>query len=272
MKHFGAVFVFFSIIITLNLAQASAPTSTLPIVRATFDESIPREAREMGFRTSHELHAYFDIQEVTVTENTRPFSAEELAFTDFAIANTLTAPPLDESIGGLITNLATDLGDIKKWVTLGLKLWEVVKNNQPVVSVTTQTVSVLPEARPDWRTMETWKGPQAKSYTIAATNLYGVKVISHTYTIAFHYGGSQNGRGQFLANATIIPTAVDVSWGFTLNSNVKVGEALNTGTTQNPVPGIDLGLEWSMSSMLKKTQGVDQFYVRGDGTTAHVNR
>lgn len=231
-------------------------------------------ARALGFRSLDELSSYFEISEISVVENKRGFTADELRLTGFELlngtANTVMYSAASPSIGELISSLAGDIGDIKSWVTLGTKIWDVIKNNQPVVTVQTQTVSVLPLAFSDWRLMETWKGPMAKSYTISAKNLYGKTVISHTYTVAFYHGGSSEGRGQFLANATILPTDVDVSWGFTLNSNVKVGEPLNTGTKQDPVPGVDLGLEWSMSSVLKKTQGVDQFFVRGDGTTSHV--
>lgn len=231
---------------------------------------ISEEFREMGFRNSDELFSYFEIYDISVVENGKTFSPEELALTGLEISEVANSKPLDGSIVGAITDLTANLGNVKAWVTLGLKLWDVIKDNQPVMNVSTQTVSVLPEARPDWRSMEAWKGPQAKSYTIMAKNLYGVTVISHTYTVAFHYGGSAAGHGQFLANATIIPTAVDVSWGFTLNSNVKVGEPLNTGSSANPIPGVDLALEWTMSSMLKKTKGTDQFYVRGDGRVSHV--
>ncbi len=267
MKH---VFQTVTKLTLLGALVALTPVFSQAQDSSEANSKVSEQMRAMGFRDSHELFSYFEIFDITVTENGKPFSPEELALTGIEISNAANSKPLDGSIVGAITNLAADIGDVKAWVTLGLKLWEVVKNNQPVMNVTTQTVSVLPESRPDWRAMESWKGPQAKSYTIAAKNLYGLTVISHTYTVAFHYGGSSAGRGQFLANATIIPTNVDVSWGFTLDSNVKVGEPLNTGSSTNPVPGIDLGLEWTMSSMLKKTKGTDQFYVRGDGSVSHV--
>ncbi|MBN8541518.1 MAG: hypothetical protein J0L82_14085 [Deltaproteobacteria bacterium] len=239
-------------------------------------EDVPEDAKKIGIRNQTELKSYLEISEITVTEDARSFSSSELLATEWLIANGTANDPVppSESTGGLgnvITDLMGDLGDVKKWVTLGRKIWEIIRNNQPVVNVKTQTVSVLPLSIPNWTEMETWKGPQAKSYTVAAKNLYGMTVISHTYTVAFHHGGSIGGRGKFLANATIIPTGVNVAWGFTLNSNVNVGQPLNTGTTQDPIPGLDLGLEWSMSSMLKKSQGTDQFYVRGDGTSTHVN-
>lgn len=244
-------------------------------------EDVPEDAKRIGIRNQTELNSYLQITEVTVTEDAKSFSSSELLATEWLIANGTANDPLGtdlvtptESTGGLgnaITDLFTDLGDVKKWVTLGQKLWDVIRNNQPVVNVKTQTVSVLPLSKPSWTEMETWKGPAAKSYTVAAKNLYGMTVISHTYTVAFHHGGSLGGRGKFLANATIIPTNINVSWGFTLNSKVNVGQPLNTGTSLDPVPGLDLGLEWSMSSVLKKSQGTDQFYVRGDGTSTHVN-
>jgi hypothetical protein len=239
-------------------------------------EDVPEDARKIGIRNQTELNSYLEISEVTLTEDARSFSSSELIATDWLLANgtanePVAAPETTIGLGNVITDLLGDLGDVKKWVTLGQKIWDVIRNNQPVVNVKTQTVSVLPLSKPNWTEMETWKGPAAKSYTVAAKNLYGITVISHTYTVAFHHGGSLGGRGKFLANATIIPTNVNVSWGFTLNSKVNVGQPLNTGTALDPVPGIDLGLEWSMSSMLKKSQGTDQFYVRGDGTSTHVN-
>jgi hypothetical protein len=264
----------FAALLTLVLATFSIHSFAEPVNIPI--EDVPEDARKIGIRNQTELNSYLEISEITVTEDVRSFSSSELLATDWLIANgtanePIPAPESTPGLGNVITDLLGDLGDVKKWVTLGQKIWEVIRNNQPVVNVKTQTVSVLPLSKPNWTEMETWKGPQAKSYTVAAKNLYGMTVISHTYTVAFHYGGSLAGRGKFLANATIIPTNVNVSWGFTLNSNVNVGQPLNTGTALDPVPGIDLGLEWSMSSMLKKSQGTDQFYVRGDGTSSHVN-
>lgn len=269
----------------VSSAEANSDAETPEGLAEWLWHSNQSEAERLGLRNSHELKNYLTIGEITSSEDLKIFSVDELSMTDWILENSTNSPPLSgtsttsdspsnspsDSLGDALTDLAGDLGDIKRWITVGQKLWDVIRNNQPVINVKTQSVSVLPDVSPAWTEMETWRGPMAKSYTIAAKNLYGATVISHTYTVAFHYGGSLNGRGQFLANATIIPTNVDVSWGFTLNSQVNVGQPLNTGTRANPVPGVDLGLEWSMSSILKKTQGIDQFHVRGDGTSTHVN-
>lgn len=285
MSRFLSGLSSFSAVIALSAALFVSPAQAEPPSESEISEWLwsnnKTEAERLGLRNSFELKNYLTIGEVTSSEDLKIFTSDELSATDWLLENSTNSPTLSATgtladtptgtLGDALTDLAGDLGDIKRWITVGQKLWEVIRNNQPVVNVKTQSVSVLPDFAPAWNEMETWRGPMAKSYTIAAKNLYGVTVISHTYTVAFHYGGSLEGRGQFLANATIIPTNVDVSWGFTLNSQVNVGQPLNTGTRANPVPGVDLGLEWSMSSVLKKSQGVDQFHVRGDGTSTHVN-
>lgn len=243
-------------------------TAEIPI------EDVPDAAKKIGIRNQTELTNYLEIKEIITTEDTKSLSQSELLATEWLIKNGTANEALPGPVNpasGIMEDLLLDLGDVKTWIRLGQKLWEVIRNNQPVINVKTQTISILPQAKPNWSDMETWKGPIAKSYTIAAKNLYGMTVISHTYTVAFHYGGSVAGHGQFLANATIIPSSVNITWGFTLNSQVNVGEPLNTGTRLDPIPGVDLSLEWSMSSMLKKSQGVDQFFVRGDGASTHVN-
>jgi hypothetical protein len=278
MDRYFSNLTYFSAVLLISISATATPHDIMKSYESDTAERLwfqnQREAERLGLRNVHELKSYLTISEFSSTEDLKIFSEDELTNTDWLLENSTNSAVLSspaDGLGDALTNLGGDLGDIKRWMTVGQKIWEVVRNNQPVINVKTQSISVLPDVSPNWTEMETWRGPMAKSYTISAKNLYGATVISHTYTVAFHYGGSLYGRGQFLANATIIPTNVSVSWGFTLNSQVNTGQPLNTGTRANPIPGVDLGLEWSMSSVLKKTQGVDQFHVRGDGTSTHVN-
>lgn len=234
---------------------------------AEFLEAV-QTLRASGLITDQELERQFVINEITVHESQRPITRRELTANGVSIdlPSANNAGDLADTISGLNID---DLGDIKTWVTLGAKLWKLVEANVPVTNVQTQTVSILP-AGLQWTDMESWQGPFAKSYTITAKNLYGMTVISQTYTVAYNYGGSVKGKGQFLANATIIPTAVEVMWGFKLASELAVGTTLNTGTFENPVPGVDLTVKWKMDSILKHLEGRDQFFVRGDGSNKHV--
>lgn len=265
----------FFAVLTAFLAGVAAPSALAAAeLNTASDDQLDLEwqLRDLGFRDAEELSQYFTIGEIEVLYDGKPANRAQLEARGVLPSVQMTTQEnspdggLFEALGGL----AADLGDVKKWVTLGEKLWELIRNNQPVANVTTQTVSILPRDKPDWSEMETWKGPAAQTYTIQAKNLYGATVVSHTYTVAFNYGGSFRGHGKFLANATIIPTNVDVSWGFKLASSVEVGTPVNTGTLESPVPGVDLQLKWQMDSILKHLEGRNQFFVRGDGSVTHT--
>lgn len=222
--------------------------------------------KEYGFSSETEMKNYFTITNVSV--KVAEGEASE------APQNTPKTQP-SESAGDLIKDIGgifMGQDQLATWVSLGLRVWNLVKDNRPIASVSTQRVAVIPASVQSWNEMENWKGPAVKTYTVEAVNGYGVAVISHTYTVAMNYGGSFNGAGQYIMNATIIPTNVDVMWGgFELNSEVEVGNALNTATKDNPVPALDLQLKWQMRSILSHLQGNDAFYISGDGKINFVN-
>lgn len=222
------------------------------------------ELKKYGFGSKAEFANHMTVTEMTIEEVPADIEAE----TRFFEAN---VNPFDivEEVGGV----ALDPSSITAWVTLGKKIWDIVVANKPVVNVETQKVSVLPQAQTDWRKMSNWSPrPFAKTYVLEAKNAYGARVIKHAYTVAFNYGGKYNGRGAFLANATIIPSQVEVAWGYKLNSKVVVGEAVNTGDLDNPVPGVNLELQYSIDTVIKHASGRDNFFVRGNGGVERLTR
>lgn len=242
----------------LGSVQASAGNAS------THELTLSRFA-DFGFNSRADMINYFTIRDVRVhTDFSGRLTAKQLAQLSRAAA--AAKSQLQESpLPGL-----PDWADINTWITLGQKVWQVIVDNKPVANVSTQRVSVLPMAQQDWAQMESWQGPAVKSFTIEAKNLYGATVMSHRYTVAFNYGGKYNGTGNFLANATIIPTEVSVSWGFTLNSQVEVGTVLNVATKANPTAAVDMQVAWKMDSVLKHFEGRETFFVRGDGSLMYV--
>ena len=169
-----------------------------------------------------------------------------------------------------IGRVIADPTGVSAWIALGEKLWQVVVANKPVANVSSQRVSVLPVAQQDWAQMETWKGPALHTFAVNARNVLGATVISQSYTVAYNFGGSYEGKGQYLANVTVIPAKIDVSWGFTLNSSVEVGSVINTGTKDSPIPALTLELKWSVDSILKHKEGRDSFFIKGDGSSVQM--
>jgi hypothetical protein len=249
------------------LALGTAQANTFENNHAAYD------FQAFGFSSAAEMDAYFTISDVEIVQ----VEADPAAIPRYVLPkhinnyNDASKTAADIIKPSDIVDVYKDPASAESWVVLGLKVWQVIANNKPVVSVTSQRVSVLPMSQPDWTQMSYWKAPVAHTYKIAAKNLFGMTVMSNVYTIAYNYGGTHNGKGAFLANATVIPTRVTVSSGFTLNSDVEVGQAVNMGGADSPVAGLEIQLRWKMASMIKHVEGANSFFISGDGKFTGVN-
>jgi hypothetical protein len=65
----------------------------------------------------------------------------------------------------------------------------------------------------------------------------------------------------------VIPTRVDVGWGyrFSMNASVPDSTITNVGTSANPVAAMQLTLSWKISTVIKDSNGTSVYYVQGDG-------
>ena len=176
------------------------------------------------------------------------------------------------STGNPVIDILLNPSIVDSWVTVGLKVWALIASNRPVANVSTQRIAVVPSAQVDWSQMENWKGPAAHTYTIKRKNGYGMTVMENTYTIAYNYGGQVNGQGAFLANATVIPTNINVIFGFTLNADAQAGNPVNVASKESPVAGVEIQVRYKVSSLVNHNEGVDAFFLKGDGTMTHINQ
>ncbi len=182
-----------------------------------------------------------------------------------------TSPSITGDIGSII-GAALGPSGISAWVTIGQKIWDIIVANKPSAVVQTSRVSVLPVVQADWAKMDSWQGPMTKTYTIQAINGFGTAIASHTYTISFNFNGELNGAGHYISNATIIPSKINVGWGYALNSKVEFSDAVNTGTAASPLPGLSIQLDWSIDNVFRHAEGVENYFIKGDGSVARVNQ
>lgn len=147
------------------------------------------------------------------------------------------------------------------------KMWQVVKDNQPVVKIDTDRfATALPVvAQKNWNTVEGWQPERNATVTTVYTNLYGMEVIRLEYQIKLIYGGHVKGKGLYIASAKIIPTEVSVAWGYTLNVVASAPLVLNARTAQDPLAVIYLNLNYVVSTIIKNDSVTDTYQVQGDG-------
>jgi len=152
-------------------------------------------------------------------------------------------------------------------INIASKVWKIVVDNAPQVNIDTKYAVAYPQGITSASQLEKWTKPLSYVYGFSAKNLYGVKTIDVEYKAIYTYGGSYKGKGRFLTAVTIIPTKVNVSWGyrFAMTASVPDSTITNVGTNTNPVAAMQLKLLWKISTALKESDGASVYYMQGDG-------
>lgn len=168
----------------------------------------------------------------------------------------------------------TDLAEIG-WsdiINIGQKLWAIVEANKPVVNVHGAPVaSALPRGLTCWNELDGWQAPKIQSYDVTYKNGFGMEVVKFRFRLQYTYGGGRSGKGKYLANVTVAPAEISVMWGYTFNADVEVLQAVNLGTSDNPVAGLELNLKWGVKTVMKQSDNSFHFFVQGDGVSQAVN-
>lgn len=156
-------------------------------------------------------------------------------------------------------------------VNLGEKVWAIIERGRPVIHNEVQSASAMPKGTKAWNQLAGWQPSKSASYRIKYKNAYGMKVVDFAYRVMFTYGGSYKGQGRYVTGATIIPADLYVAWGFKFNSNVTIPTVVNTGTEQYPVGGIQMNVNWDVSTVINHHQQTSSFFVDGNGLLKAMN-
>lgn len=150
-------------------------------------------------------------------------------------------------------------------VAIGRQFWDIIVANKPVLETETPMVHAVPKGLNCWTDLEGWKAPIARSYEVVYENKLGMEVVKFRFRLQFSYGGSHKGRGRYLANVTVLPAEVNVSWGYKFNAKLDVAQALNMGTKADPIAELEMNLHWNVSTWIKESENSVHFSVDGNG-------
>lgn len=180
---------------------------------------------------------------------------------------------LDQAVNAAIETPSEDPTDpideidviLDKIIAIGDKIWKIIEKNKPVVNQKYQAVSMVPEGVKKWQQLEGWQMPKTKVFSMVYKNGFGGKVVEFSYRVVFSYGGSVNGKGQYLSRIEIEPALLNVAWGYKFNANGEVVNPMNAGTKKDPIAATELRMNWAVNTVMKHSEESTRFYVRGDG-------
>lgn len=213
--------------------------------------------------------AYFEIKDVKVTDVTAkypqmsPLSQPGLA-EDCAASGPLTiryssdVPTLDVNPLNQVELIVDQI------INIGKKIFAVVQAGKPVVNMKLDTANALPKGLTCWSDLTGWNMPESKVYQVDYKNGFGMNVVSFAYRVTYTAGGSANGVGQYITNATFQPANVNVAWGFQLDAEAAIPSVFNTGSKESPVAGMQMNMAWKVTSPVKENQMTDSYFVSGE--------
>lgn len=208
------------------------------------------------------------VTEVPVEKTYQPLTANAIAMgaeecRSLRLASTTEG--VADSLESLVNPLKETEVILDQLINIGKKVLKVVEAGKPQVRFNSQLATALPEGSKCWLQLENWQVPEAKAYRIEYKNLYGMTVVDFTYRITYLYGGGVEGLGKYIGYAKIEKQNLDVKWGWTFEANATVPTIFNLGTRANPVAGMNMLLEWKVSTMLNENIQTNEYFIGGNG-------
>jgi len=219
---------------------------------------------------------YFQISKVTVREVTEQFPQKitiagkahmsEDCNTPSALKIAGTPTKLDQAVSPLaVVEVFVD-----QIINIGKKIWAIVDAGRPVANIQLDVANALPRGVSCWSDLSGWQVPQSKVYNVQYENAFGMVVVDYSYRVTYTAGGSVDGVGKYLTNATFQPANVEVAWGFDFAANAQVPSVFNMATKQNPVAGMQMNMKWAVKSPLNHAESTETFFVSGKNELKHM--
>jgi len=203
------------------------------------------------------LRDYHEVQEVSMVEDVP--TAQELASDLFDLSQSDQNVP---SISGAI--------DWNSMYFIGQKIVEILKANASVVNIKRDAVSVVPAGLQSWQQLAGWNAPATKVFLFKVTNRLGMDVVNMRLKVSGNWGGNYMGRGQYLANVIVVPTAIQTAVAWNLDLWTENREPVNSGSMQAPRAGLGFDIRYKVSSLLTQLNGSQDYFVTGDGKIQEI--
>jgi len=159
--------------------------------------------------------------------------------------------------------------DYGKIIEIGFKVWDIVKQNQPTSAWTHSWAGAVTEKASSWTQLTGWRDMDWRQdnshFKYRAVNGFGITTVAVDWRWTWKAGGKYQGGGNFMSVAGAIPSGINVLWGYNLDLGIFASNALNYGTTTNPIAGMTFLLSLKVSTPLQTSTITHTATLKGDG-------
>ncbi len=156
-----------------------------------------------------------------------------------------------------------DRFDVHELITIGKEIWQIIKDGAPVINYASNSASAIPAGANCPFYMSNWHPPQTKTYELRYTNAFNIDTLNLTYKLIYTCEGKYGNKGHYLANVSIHPQDLQVKWGYNFDANVRIADAINVGSMEDPIAGLEIALEWELKNPLMANHAKRSFFVDG---------
>lgn len=219
--------------------------------------------------------AYFEIKNVKVTDVTEQYEQADLFAAKVGLKQDCNSQsPFNVRYSGEIAQDVNPLNAVElivdQIINIGKKIFNVISAGRPVVNIKLDTANALPKGLSCWSDLSGWNIPQSKVYNVQYENGFGMTVVDFSYRVTYTAGGSADGVGKYITNATFMPANVSVGWGFQFDAAANIPSVFNTGSKRDPVAGMQMNMEWKVTSAIAHEQGTESYFVSGENKLVHM--
>lgn len=151
-------------------------------------------------------------------------------------------------------------------INIGSKIWSIVKAGKPVVNFNIgPSANALPQGAKCWDELETWQIPNVMRIKSVIKNSYGFALAEFQFDVVFTWGGSFNGKGQYLTHVQVFPSDTYTFFMQELNASVNVASIMNRGTKDDPIAGMQVDIKWQFKNFMNEVNDSTSVFVQGDG-------
>jgi len=151
-------------------------------------------------------------------------------------------------------------------IAIGKKVWDIIKEGQPVVDYKNDWAGAIPKDA-DWMDLEGFQDMSYGPFAWTFKNTLGTTNVNFKWHFAYACKGSYNGHGAFLLNVGTAIEEIYAAWGYTVNVNATVdSNPVNYGTKVDPIAGLAVEVTMDVKSVIQSFTERCRVSIHGDCT------